>query len=82
MMNDSYNEDELITARSFKIYVNISWSEKCNRKSLLTFWINRETNCIEYKQYVGVESDENCDRMKHLGLGKFIVDGNPNIKFF
>ena len=57
MMNDSYNEDELITARSFKIYVNISWSEKCNRKSLLTFWINRETNCIEYKQYVGVESD-------------------------
>lgn len=82
MMNDLYNEDELITARSFKIYVNISWSEKGNRKSLLTFWINRETNCIEYKQYVGVESDENCDRMRHLGLGKFIVDGNPNIKFF
>ena len=82
MMNDSYNEDELITARSFKIYVNISWSEKCNRKSLLTFWINRETKCIDYKLYVGVESDENCDRMRHLGLGKFIVDGNPNIKFF
>ena len=29
---------------------------------------------------MGVESDENCDRMRHLGLGKFIVDGNPEYK--
>ena len=82
MTNELYDEEEAITARGLKIFVDIAWSEKGHRQSMLTFWVHRDNNSIEYKQYVGVESDENCSRMRKLGLGKFIVDDNPAINFF
>lgn len=82
MTNELYDEKEGITARGMKIFVDISWSEVGRKKFMLTFWINRDNNSIEYKQYVGVESDDNCKKMRKLGLDKFIVDDNPQIKFF
>lgn len=49
---------------------------------MMTLTVDRTNGNVIYKQYVGVESDANCERMRRLGLGKFIVDGNPEIKFF
>lgn len=82
MINGLYDADDTIIGLGMKVDVEISWSATKSRSSLMTFWVDRERNWVEYKQYVGVESDQNCERMKKLGLGKFIVDDDPTIKFF
>lgn len=82
MVNELYEDEDGLTGIGEKIYVNISWSDQSLKQSMLTFCADRNTDSIVYKQYVGVESDENCDRMKKLGLGKFIVNHDSSIKFY
>lgn len=82
LINAFYEEDSDVISRGYKLDVTISWNESIKKKSLLTVMVDKITNSVIYKQYVGVESDSNCERMVKLGLGKFIVDDDPNIKFF
>lgn len=82
IINDFYDEKSNVVTRGYKINVTISWSELSKRNSMMTLTVDRTNGNVIYKQYVGVESDANCDRMRRLGLGEFIVDGNPEIRFF
>lgn len=79
-INELYSDTSGCFAQGMRCDFEIALSEERYWDNLVTFFVNRETNQVIYKQYVGVSSDEECERMRQLGLEEFIAD--DKIKFF
>lgn len=81
-INEFYNEKLTCYAMGMRCDFEIALSQEKYWDNVVTFWVNRETNQIIYKQYVGVSPDAECDEMRRLGLEEFIGDDKKELKFF
>lgn len=79
-INELYRDKSGCYAKGMRCDFEIALSQERYWDNLVTFFVDRKTNQVIYKQYVDVSPDEECRRMRQLGLGEFIVD--DKISFF
>lgn len=79
-INELYRDESGCYAKGMRCDFEIALSQEKYWDNLVTFFVNRETNQVIYKQYVDVSPDDECRRMRQLGLGEFI--GDDKIRFF
>lgn len=79
-INEFYAEKSDVIGKGMACDFEIAVSENRYWDHRVTFYVDRIRNIVEYKQYVEILPDEECERMKQLGLGKFI--GDEWLKFF
>lgn len=70
-INDFYEEDDFV-GRDMRVDFEVYVSEKYCRDFLLIYFVDKNTDTLTYKQFYEICSDANAERMKILGLEKFV----------
>lgn len=81
-INEFYKEKSTCFAKGMRCDFEIALSQEKYWDNVVTFIVNKKSNQIIYKQYVGVRPDAECDEMRRLGLEEFIGDDKKELKFF
>ena len=71
-INEFYERDDGIIGRSMRVDFEVYVSEKYCKDFLLIYFVDKDTDTLTYKQFYEVCSDADAERMKSLGLEKFV----------
>lgn len=71
-INEFYERDDGIIGRGMRVDFEVYVSEKYCKDFLLIYFVDKDTDTLTYKQFYEVCSDTDAERMKSLGLEKFV----------
>lgn len=71
-INEFYERDDGIIGKSMRVDFEVYVSEKYCKDFLLIYFVDKDTDTLTYKQFYEVCSDADAERMKSLGLEKFV----------
>lgn len=71
-INEFYERDDGIIGRGMRVDFEVYVSEKYYKDFLLIYFVDKDTDTLTYKQFYEVCSDTDAERMKSLGLEKFV----------
>lgn len=71
-INDFYQEESTVVGRSMRCDFETAFDNKRHRDFVLIFFVDREINQFEYRQFYEVVSDRSAEQMGELGLDEFI----------
>lgn len=71
-INEFYERDDGVIGSDMRIDFKVYVSEKYYRDFLLIYFIDKSNDTLTYKQFYEVCSDADAERMKFLGLEKFV----------
>ena len=72
-INEFYEENNNVIIKGMGVYFEVYVSEKYRRDFLLKYFVDKSNNTLTYERFYEVCSDADAERMKSLGLEKFVI---------
>lgn len=71
-INEFYEKDDSVIGSGMRVDFEVYVSEKYCRDFLLIYFLDKSNDTLTYQQFYEVCSDADAERMKSLGLEKFV----------